>query len=62
LTTKDEAKGILLGVVDVGGDVQKAAGQLGKGAVKGAVEIGGDVGEAAKSAVGGAIDAVRRLG
>jgi hypothetical protein len=56
------AKGIILGVADVGGDVTQAASQLAKGAVKGAVEVGSDVATVASSVVSGVMEAAGQAG
>jgi len=56
------AKGILLAVGDVGGDVNQAATNLVKGAVRGASEVGGDVALVARSAVSGVMEAAGQAG
>jgi len=62
LSSKSVAKGIIMGVSDVGGDVLSVAKQVIRGTVKGAAEIGADVGQVARRTVDGIIEGAKETG
>ncbi len=60
LATKSLAKGVIMGVGDVGGDVIMAARETARAAVSSAAEVGGDLAMVARRAVDGVIEATAR--
>jgi len=61
-TSRNMAKGIILGVHDVGGDIVMAADHTFKCAVNEALFVRGDVAQIARAACDGVIEATREIG
>lgn len=62
VSSKGVAKGIVMGVSDVGGDIIEAAKQTVQAAVTGAAEVGADSAMAGKKAADGVIEATKEVG